>query len=271
MKKFISAAFAIMICVNGSSQSTETFHDFTEVTILGDTISLSDYAGKKVLVVNTASYCGYTPQYAGLQALDSIYAPYNFEVIGFPCNDFGSQEPGDDSTIFNFCTGIYGVTFQMMHKVDIVSTDTAEVYKWLQLQSRNGVANAPVTWNFHKFCIDEAGHWVMHFPQTTLPFDTAIVNWILSPPVTSVNNIDVENSFIIKGNPVGNQLVISHNISAQLNVEVLNVVGERVVSKSFPAGSVNHLTVNVSSLPKGIYFATIESNTGRTTKKFAKQ
>ena len=157
------------------SQTGETFHSFQAVKINDDTISLSQYYGKKVMVVNTASYCAYTPQYTDLQQLYQQYQSYNFEILGFPCNDFGAQEPGGDSEIDSFCT-TYGVTFQMMSKIDIISTDTAEVYKWLQLASRNGVANAPVTWNFHKFLIDETGHWVAHHASPVNPLATVITD-----------------------------------------------------------------------------------------------
>ena len=145
MKKIIFAVSFILSVGITNAQTLETFHDFMGIGILGDTINFSDYAGKKVLVVNTASYCGYTPQFNDLAILDSIYGGPGFAIIGFPCNDFGGQDPGSDSAINNFCTGIYNVQFQMMSKISITAPDTAEVYKWLQLQARNGVADAPVT------------------------------------------------------------------------------------------------------------------------------
>jgi len=162
---------------------TETFHDFKANTITGQKINFSQFYGKKVMVVNTASYCAWTYQYEALEALYEEYKDSNFTILGFPCNDFSNQEPGSDSSINEFCLNTYGITFQMMSKVAIVSHDTAEVYKWLQNKSRNGVADAPVRWNFYKYLIDEAGHWVAYYSNLTEPNDSAIINWIRSPSV----------------------------------------------------------------------------------------
>lgn len=164
---FFSAVFAQM-----------NLHSFRVENIFGDSVNLSDYAGKKLMVVNTASFCGYTYQFAKLQKLDSLYQSYNFRVIGFPCNDFGGQDPYSDSVINSFCLNQYGITFPMMSKISIRTGDTAMVYKWLQKKSLNGVANAPVTWNFNKFLIDENGNWKRHLLSTVEPLDTAITNWI---------------------------------------------------------------------------------------------
>lgn len=164
---FLSTVFAQM-----------NLHSFRVENIFGDSVNLSDYAGKKLMVVNTASFCGYTYQFAKLQKLDSLYQSYNFRVIGFPCNDFGAQDPFSDSVINSFCLNQYGITFPMMSKISIKTGDTAMVYKWLQKKSLNGVANAPVTWNFNKFLIDENGKWKRHLLSTVEPLDTAITNWI---------------------------------------------------------------------------------------------
>lgn len=257
MKTRIIALFLFASVSKLFAQSLETFHDFTAETILGDTISMSAYAGKKVLVVNTASFCSYTPQYEELQALDSIYSSYNFEVIGFPCNDFGGQEPSDDSTIYAYCTGIYGVTFQMMSKISITAPDTAEVYKWLQLQSRNGVANAPVTWNFNKYCIDEAGHWVMHFPQQTDPLDTAITNWIMTPSVTGINSVMIKREVKIKMNPVKDYFSVLINNCNATNAVVLLYSAEGVLVDKIFSGEINsnmELFYAVDNLRNGIYY-----------------
>ena len=265
MKRYSSILVVIMcLTANVYSQALETFHDFSAATILGDTISLSDYYGKKVLVVNTATFCSFTPQYAELQQLDSLYSSYNFEVIGFPCNDFGSQEPEDDSTINEFCEEIYGVTFQMMSKVHIVTGDTAEVYKWLQLESRNGVADAAVTWNFHKFLIDEAGHWVNHFPSLTNPLDTAITNWILSPSVTPVLNPDNELAIKLIGNPVSEQLCIQfNNVNVHdYSIKLYSLEG-KVVADLFSGSVIENSTLSfdVSTISKGLYLLSFESGT----------
>jgi len=248
--------FLLLISSRMPAQTPETFHDFTEITILGDTLHLSDFAGKKVLVVNTASFCSFTPQFADLQALDSTYSSYNFEVIGFPCNDFGGQDPHDDSTILGFCTGTYGVAFQMMSKISITAFDTAEVYKWLQLQSRNGVADAPVSWNFNKFCIDEAGHWVMHFPEQTNPFDTAIVNWILSPAVTGISATAPEPEIKILNNPAKENFSIAISNCFSKNASVCLYSADGVMIDRIFSGTLNSgqkLFYDTGKLSNGIY------------------
>ncbi len=269
MKKLLLISL-ILISLRLPAQTLETFHDFTELTIFGDTLHLSDFAGKKVLVVNTASFCAFTPQFTDLQALDSTYASYNFEVIGFPCNDFGGQDPDDDSTIWGYCSGTYGVTFQMMSKVSITAFDTAEVYKWLQLQSRNGVADAPVSWNFNKFCIDEAGHWVMHFPQQTSPFDTAIVNWILSPSVTGISAVIPQPEIKILNNPAKENfsIDISNCLSAQTLVRLYSADGvlvDRIFTGKLNPGQ--KLFYDTGKLSDGIYFVKLRFDGGEKTVK----
>ncbi len=161
-----------------SSPKQKTLHDFTVQTIDGKEISLSKFKGKKVLVVNTASKCGLTPQYKDLQALYDQYGPDNFVIIGFPANNFREQEPGSNEEIQEFCSLNYGVTFPMMAKIDVVGENIAPVYQWLTLQTENGVADAEVTWNFQKFLIDEDGHWVASYPPKTPPTDEQIITWI---------------------------------------------------------------------------------------------
>ena len=184
MKKIFTLLTFFCLAMVGFSQTTLTFHNYSSESIIGDTIHFSQYYGKKVMVVNTASYCVYTPQYTDLETLYNQYQQYNFEIIGFPCNDFAQQDPHNDSTINQFCTD-YGVTFQMMSKIATISQDTAPVYKWLQRAALNGVSDAHVAWNFNKFLIDEAGHWVRHCLSTVNPMDTSITNWIMTPSVVS--------------------------------------------------------------------------------------
>lgn len=273
--KLLAAMFCCVLFITKSnSQSLQSFHDFWGVTILGDTISFSQWAGKKLLVVNTASYCGFTPQFDDLQALDSTYQNYNFEVIGFPCNDFGHQDPSDDSTINNFCTGIYGVQFQMMSKVFIAVPDTEECYKWLQWQSLNGVSDAQVTWNFHKFCIDEAGGWVAHYPSSTLPFDTAIVNWILyTPPVaTGIENYDNCAVFNLTKNPTESNFAIETKLkkAENISVDVLDINGRLVFGKTYKVNSgIDKLGIE-SAFSKGVYFIKIKGESFSKTLKAIK-
>jgi glutathione peroxidase len=194
MKQILTALIIFFIFNQGISQQLMSFHELEAVTIAGDTISLSQYAGKKLLVVNTASYCGYTHQFNDLEALYLQYGGAGFEIIGFPCNDFGAQDPGSDSTIFDFCTGNYNVTFQMMSRISIKTGDTSAVYKWLQRANLNGVADAAVTWNFNKFLIDAEGNWAGYYDSPIAPADSAIVNWINEGSSVGFSNVNNEET-----------------------------------------------------------------------------
>jgi len=156
-----------------------TLYDFKAKTIDGVDYDFSKLKGKKVMIVNTASECGYTPQYAALQAL---YAKYDstgtFEIIGFPCNQFGGQEPGTSTEIKTFCTKNYGVTFQMMEKIDVKGDNQHPIYKWLTTKSENGVEDSQVKWNFNKYLIDENGKYVRHVPSSEEPNSDDIIKWI---------------------------------------------------------------------------------------------
>jgi glutathione peroxidase len=251
----------LFLFIGNACLAQETFHDFQALDIDSNMINLSQYAGKKVMVVNTATYCAYTPQYADLQQLYQQYQQYNFEILGFPCNDFGAQEPGNDSEIDSFCTASYGVTFQMMSKVDIISTDTAEVYKWLQLASRNGVMNAPVTWNFHKFLIDEAGHWIAHYPSQVNPLSSAITSWIMTP-ATVDNEKAALSSVHLSANPVTDLigLDIIPRTSIPVTVKLFSVDG-RLAAGLFE-GTVSAKTefnFTTGNLQNGIYFLDVSS------------
>jgi glutathione peroxidase len=157
------------------TSSTKNLHSFKANTLEGKEFDFASLKGKKVLIVNTASECGYTPQYKDLQALYAKYSSKNFVIIGFPCNDFGGQEPGTGSEIKSFCQKNYGVTFQMMEKVSIA---TSPIYKWLTTKTENGVLDAVVKWNFNKFLIDEKGNLVKYLPSSVKPMDAEITNWI---------------------------------------------------------------------------------------------
>lgn len=149
-----------------------TFHDFTITGIDGKTINFADYKGKRILVVNVASECGYTPQYEQLQELYEEMKD-KLVVVGFPCNDFGGQEPGEAAEIQNFCKVRYGVTFPLTEKVSI-KKDTHPIYKWLTRKSENGVMDGLVSWNFCKFLIDENGQLTHALPSNVSPFDDRI-------------------------------------------------------------------------------------------------
>lgn len=163
-----------------TAQDKKTFYEFTVTAIDGQPFHLSTLEGKKVLVVNTASKCGYTPQYAQLEELYKKYGGDKFTIIGFPANNFMSQEPGTNEEIKQFCTLNYGVTFPMMAKISVKGKDIAPLYKWLTAKDENGLMDAPVKWNFQKFMIDENGNLVGMVPPGEKPDSEKIINWIES-------------------------------------------------------------------------------------------
>src|ERR1041385_1664264 len=256
IKYFLPLLFIANVCL-----SQETFYNFQAMTIDSNMLSMSQYAGKKVMVVNTASYCAYTPQYADLEQLYQQYHQYNFEIIGFPCNDFGSQEPGNDHQIDSFCTATYAVTFQMMSKVAVISTDTADVYKWLQLASRNGVADAPVTWNFNKFLIDENGHWIAHYPSATSPLSSAITNWIMTPAAIESGQAAF-SAVYLSDNPVTDMMRLNMvpRIPSLVDIKLFSVDGRLAVNlfKGNISGK-TEFKFSTEGLQNGIYFLTVSS------------
>jgi glutathione peroxidase len=180
MKTYIILMALIFTSTFVEAQSTgkKTFYDFTVITIDGKEFPLSQLKGKKVLVVNTASKCGHTPQYADLEKLYETYGGDKFIIIGFPANNFMSQEPGTNKEIQQFCTENYGVTFPMMSKISVKGNDIAPLYSWLTSKAENGVMDAPVKWNFQKFMIDENGNLAGMVPPGDNPLSEKIVNWI---------------------------------------------------------------------------------------------
>ena len=153
-------------------------HEFTVLDIKGNEVDLSQFKGKKVLVVNTASECGLTPQYEELEKLYDKTDRMKFEIIGFPANNFGAQEPGSNEEIAAFCTSNYGVCFPMMSKLSVKGEDRHPLYLWLIQESRKNDQHDEVKWNFHKFLVDEAGEFVKSIEPTTSPLDDEIKNWI---------------------------------------------------------------------------------------------
>lgn len=156
----------------------KSFHDFTVKDINGNDFELSGLRGKKVLVVNTASKCGLTPQYEDLEELYKKYGGDRFVIIGFPSNDFASQEPGTNEEIAEFCRINYGVTFPMMSKISVKGEEIHPLYRWLTMASENGVEDSRVAWNFQKYMIDEEGKLVGHIPPRKKPDCKEIVSWI---------------------------------------------------------------------------------------------
>jgi len=145
-----------------------TLYDLTAPRLDGQQQPLADYRGKVLLIVNVASKCGFTPQYAGLEALYERHRARGFEILGFPCNQFGAQEPGDSAEIAQFCSLTYGVSFPMFAKVDVNGANAAPVYRLLKQAAPGLLGTQAIKWNFTKFLIDRQGAVVARFgPQTT--------------------------------------------------------------------------------------------------------
>jgi len=142
--------------------------DFSAAAIDGQEVALSTYAGQVVLVVNTASQCGLTPQYEGLQALQEKYADRGFTVLGFPCDQFGHQEPGTEDEIATFCESSYGVTFPMFSKIEVNGAGAHPLYTWLR-QEKGGVLGSKIKWNFTKFLVGRDGQVIDRYAPTTTP------------------------------------------------------------------------------------------------------
>jgi len=155
-----------------------SFYDFTVQDIDGNEISMSQFKGKKVMVVNVASKCGLTPQYEQLEAIYQQYGGDDFVIIGFPANNFMKQEPGTNEEIKEFCTLEYGVTFPMMSKISVKGDDMAEIYQWLTDEEKNGVISSKVKWNFQKYLINEQGQLEYVINPQVKPDDEKIVAWI---------------------------------------------------------------------------------------------
>lgn len=162
----------------GSDLQNKNFHDFTVKSIDGKDFNLSALKGKKVLVVNTASKCGFTPQYEGLQKLYEKFGKEDFTVIGFPANNFANQEPGTDDEIKQFCKQNYGVTFPMMSKISVKGDDQHPLYQWLTNKKYNGKVDSKVKWNFQKYLINEEGELEKVLYSRTKPMDDKILSWI---------------------------------------------------------------------------------------------
>jgi len=166
--------------MTGALQAQESFYDLKAKDISGEMIDFSQFKGKKVLIVNTASKCGFTPQYEGLQKLHEDYAGDDFVIVGFPSNDFLKQEPGTEDEIMAFCEKNYGVEFLMMSKVVVKGSDKHAVYQWLTQKAKNGVKDSKVSWNFQKYMISETGELIEVFSSKLKPQDEKIVSIIKS-------------------------------------------------------------------------------------------
>lgn len=162
-----------MLSITNPVSGPASVHDFTMKSIDGKDVALSVYKGKKLLIVNVASECGYTPQYKELEQLSRTYAG-KLVVLGFPANDFGGQEPGTDAEIKGFCSKNYGVSFPMFSKICVKGEKMHPLYKFLSGKGKDGKSGAAPGWNFSKYLVDEKGQVIKFFPSSVKPMDKAI-------------------------------------------------------------------------------------------------
>ncbi|MCW3125817.1 MAG: hypothetical protein JWO03_1475 [Bacteroidetes bacterium] len=277
MKLKFTLLLIIGFCLKVTAQ-TGTIYDYSWPSIAGDTINMSQYAGKKLMVVNVASFCTYTPEFAPLSQLDSIYsARYNFAIVGFPCDDFGHQK-GTDSQVVATC-GHYNVNFQIMASVKTKGVDTTPVYKWLERAYLNGVADRSVTWNFNKYLIDRQGNWVAWYDSPISPLDPAITDWIVADSASVNTGIEGgaadQNKFsMLSANPANTNIAlhIETAISQQMDINIYTLEGRLIgnIFKGEVAVSKN-IDYPVSNIPSGLYFIRATSATMDKTIKCAVQ
>lgn len=180
MKRFFTTAFVTVIISLSSLFAQSNFHDFTVKDIDGNEFAMSQFKGKKVMLVNVASKCGLTPQYEALEKLYKEYKSKDFVIVAFPANNFLKQEPGTDAEIKEFCSVNFGVTFPMMSKISVKGDNIHALYQWATQKEKNGLIDSKVKWNFQKYLIDEKGKLVKQLDPGTKPYDAEIVNWIKS-------------------------------------------------------------------------------------------
>lgn len=177
MKKILFIIMAIFGLFSSQAQQAKSIHSFKVTALDGKTIDFSKFKGKKILIVNTASECGFTKQYEDLQKLYETYKN-KLVVVGFPANNFGGQEPGTNEEIGVFCKKNYGVTFPMAAKVSVKGKDTAPIFKFLTDKKLNGVKNTTILWNFEKFLLNEKGELIDTFISTTKPTSDSITKYL---------------------------------------------------------------------------------------------
>ncbi|MBU2018447.1 MAG: glutathione peroxidase [Bacteroidetes bacterium] len=169
--------FFMLMTMSTIVYGQNSIHSFKVTDIEGNTFDFSSLKGKKIMIVNTASECGLTPQY---KQLEEVYSKYNdrLVIVGFPANNFGAQEPGSDKEISSFCEKNYGVSFPMMSKISVKGEDQCELYKFLTTKSLNGVSDSEVQWNFQKYLIDEKGQLIKVVSPRELPNSASIIDWL---------------------------------------------------------------------------------------------
>jgi glutathione peroxidase len=176
--KFNLLIITLLISIQIFGQK-KTLYDFKSITIEGEEFDFSSLEGKKVMIVNIATECSLAPQLKKLQELYEEYGGNNFEIIGFPCNDFGKQEPGDHDEIKEVCTNKYAITFPLMEKIEIKGDNPHPIYKWLTSSEENGTLDSKVTWNYQKFLVNENGEVVDSFSPISSPKSNRIIEWLM--------------------------------------------------------------------------------------------
>ena len=174
-KLFITTLLLCGSFFSPAVSQTRSIYDFKVAGLDGDTIDFAEFKGKKILIVNTASKCGFTPQYEDLEKLYKTYKD-KLVIVGFPANNFFSQEPGSNETISEFCKKNYGVSFPMAAKISVKGKNIAPIYKWLCDKEENGVMDAKISWNFNKFLLDENGKIIAHFKSAVKPMSEEILS-----------------------------------------------------------------------------------------------
>lgn len=180
MKQIFKLIVLALFMSSSSLFAQDNFYDFVVKDIDGNDFAFEQLKGKKVMLVNVASKCGYTPQYEALENLYKKYKDQGFVIVAFPANNFMKQEPGTDAEIKDFCSINYGVTFPIMSKISVKGDDIHSIYLWLTQKEENGVLDSKVKWNFQKYLIDENGNLVKKLSPGTKPDDTEIIQWIES-------------------------------------------------------------------------------------------
>jgi len=181
--KLILTLLVFMIATEttfSQNEADNTIFQFRVKNLEGQDFDFSTLKGKKVMIVNTASKCGLTPQYKKLQALYEKYGEEEFVIVGFPANNFLRQEPGSDEEIAAFCESNYGVTFPMMSKISVKGKDMHPIYEFLTQESKNGIVNSSVSWNFQKYLINPDGRLARVVSPRTQPDDPSVISWIES-------------------------------------------------------------------------------------------
>lgn len=178
MKAILVSTLLIFSFFYMTGQEKKSFYELKSKTIDGKDFSFSSLKGKKVLIVNTASKCGFTPQYKQLEEVYKKFGGESFTIIGFPANNFMNQEPGSNSDIAEFCQLNYGVSFQMMEKISVKGKNINPIYKWLTTKELNGVMESSVKWNFQKYMINADGTLYGFAEPSEKPDSERIINWI---------------------------------------------------------------------------------------------